>query len=86
MMKEILATYLFRKLLGEKRTKKLNAMTQKYITKTAAIVFGLIAIAHTFRFALGFDVNVAGGDVPLWFSFIVAIITGYLAFSLWKIK
>ena len=86
MIKEILATYLFTKLLGKERTKKLGAMAQKNTTKTAAIILGFIAIAHSIRFAFGVDANVAGWTVPLWFSLIATIIAGYLAFSLWKIK
>lgn len=86
MFKEILATYLFTKLLGEKRTRELGIRVQKYTIRIAAVIFGLVAIAHSIRFALGIDANIVGWAVPLWISFVAAVVAGYLAFSLWKIK
>ncbi len=59
---------------------------QKYTIHLAVIVLGIIAIDQSIQFAFGIKVNVAGWTVPLWFSFIVSIITGYLAFGLWKLK
>ncbi len=86
MFKEIVATYLFTKLLGKERAEKLGAVFQKYTIRIATIVFGFIAIAHSIRFALGIDILIAGWVVPLWGSLIVAIIVGFLAFGLSKMK
>jgi len=86
MFKEILATYLFTKLLGKERARKLSIALQKYTIKTASIVFGLISIIQSIRFAFGFEISVAGFAVPVWVSLIVAIIAGYLSFGLWKLK
>ncbi len=86
MFKEILATYLFTKFLGKERARKLSMVLQKYTIKTASIIFGLISIIQSIRFAFGFEVNVAGFTVPLWVSFVIAIVAGYLSFGLWKLK
>jgi hypothetical protein len=86
MFKEILATYLFTRLLGKERARKLGMALQKYTIKAGAIVFGFVAIAHSIRFAFGIDAIVAGWVVPVWFSFVGAIVAGYFAFSLWKMK
>ena len=86
MFKEILVTYLFTRLIGREKTKKLSTVLQKYTIKTSAIIFGFVSIAHSIRFVFGINANVAGWIVPLWVSLVVAIITGYLAFGLWKLK
>jgi len=86
MFKEIVATYLFTKLLGKERAKKLSIFFQRYTVRSAAIVLGIIAIGHSIRLVLGTDISIAGWSVPVWFSFVISIVTGYLAFGLWKIK
>jgi len=86
MIKEILATYLFTKLIGRKRTEKLGIRIQKYTIHIAVVVLGIIAIAGSIQLAFNIRVDVAGWVVPLWLSLIVSIITGYLAFGLWKLK
>jgi len=86
MIKEILATYLFTKLLGKERARKLSMRLAKYTIKISAIIFGVIAIAHSLRFVFSIEINVMDWAVPLWLSFVAAIIAGYLAFGLWKMK
>ncbi len=85
MFKEILATYLFTKLIGKKKTKKINKIFQRYTLRIAAVVFGLISIAFSIQFAFSISVIVAGWSIPLWLGLIITIITGYLAFSLSKV-
>jgi len=54
-------------------------MTNKLYFTTSAIVFTIVAVAHLWRIVLMLEANVAGYDVPLWFSGAAVIIAGYLA-------
>ena len=86
MFKEFISVFLLSKLLGKERTMRLSKATKKYTTKIAALIFLFLAIFHTLRFPLGFNINIAAWDVPLWVSIIIVIISAYLAFRLRKIK
>ena len=56
----------------------------KPFTTIAIAIFSLICLVHIVRLAVGLDITVAGWAVPLWVSVPGAIVTGGLAFMLWK--
>ncbi len=86
MFKEILATYLFTKLIGNERARKLSIMLQKYTIKSSAIFLGFFSIAHSIRVVFSIDINIMGSIIPIWVSVVLAIVTGYFSFSLWKLR
>lgn len=45
----------------------------------AAVVFGLVALAHGARLALGLPVVIGTWDVPAWVSWVGVLVTGGLA-------
>ena len=56
----------------------------KPFTTIAAIVFLLMALAHLYRIAVGFDVTVGAVQIPQWVSWIALIVTGLLATMLFR--
>ena len=56
----------------------------KPFTKLAALLFGLVALAHLYRLVRPFDVVVAGADVPQWVSFAGLVVPGVLSLMLWR--
>jgi len=82
MFKEALAVFLLSKLIGKERTQKLDRFLKKYTKNLASIIFALVAILHTLRFPLGFDIIIAGWLVPLWLSFIILLTAVYLSYRL----
>jgi hypothetical protein len=53
-------------------------------TTIAALVLGFIALGHAFRFVRGLEVVIAGKDVPLWISAVVAVVFAFLALMTWR--
>jgi len=56
----------------------------KPFTTIAIAIFSLICLAHIVRLGYGLDIMIGGWAVPLWVSAPGAIVTGGLAFMLWK--
>ena len=56
----------------------------KPFTTMAIGIFSLICLLHIVRLITGLDMAVGGWAVPLWVSVPGAIVTGGLAFMLWK--
>lgn len=56
----------------------------KPFTTVAIGIFSLICLAHIVRLGYGFDITIGGWVVPLWVSVPGAVVTGGLAFLLWK--
>jgi uncharacterized integral membrane protein len=56
----------------------------KPFTTIAIAIFSLICLVHIVRLVYGLDITVGGWVVPLWVSVPGAIVTGGLAFMLWK--
>jgi len=56
----------------------------KPFTIIAIVVFSFIALAHLLRFFFCADVIVNGIPIPLWASAIAAVISGGLAYMLWR--
>jgi len=56
----------------------------KPFTAMAIGIFSLICLAHILRLGYGLDITIGGWVVPLWVSVPGAVVTGGLAFMLWK--
>ena len=57
---------------------------RKPFTLIAAAIFLLMAVAHLYRIAIGFDVTVGGTAIPQWVSWIALAVTGLLAVMLFR--
>ncbi len=56
----------------------------KPFTKLAAVLLGIVALAHLYRIVRPFDVVVAGQLVPEWVSLVGLVVPGVLAVMLWR--
>jgi hypothetical protein len=54
-----------------------SRMSSKYVVVSGAI-FGVIAVVQTVRALSGWAVQVGGLEIPLWVSWIVAVVSGSL--------
>ena len=61
-------------------------MTQRTYTQITGMFFGLIALLHIFRFLQGWEATIGGWQVPLWLSVVGVVVTGFLAWSAWKLS
>ena len=55
-------------------------MTSVKFSRLAAVIFAIIALLQLLRAITGFEVIVGGEIMPVWPSWIAAIITGFLAY------
>ncbi len=46
---------------------------------TSGVIFAAVAVAHVVRLATGFGIVVGGMTVPMWVSFLGALIAALLA-------
>lgn len=56
----------------------------KPFTTIAAVIFAIVCVAHVLRLCLGWSVLVNGVALPLWGSGVGAVVSGALAFLLWR--
>lgn len=61
-------------------------MNQKTYVQVSGWIFVVIAIMHAMRIVLGWQVVVAGWDVPLLVSIAAAVVGGYLAYISFTLK
>ena len=54
-------------------------MSPKHYSVLAAVIFTIVAIGQLFRAAVGASVTLDGATIPVWASWIAAIIGGGLA-------
>ena len=59
-------------------------MGNKPFTFVAAIIFGLMALAHILRLFLNFQLVVGNHELPMWGSIAAIIITGLLSWGLFR--
>jgi hypothetical protein len=53
-------------------------------TKLAALLFGIVALAHIYRIVRPFEVTIAGQAVAQWASVVGVVVAGGLALMLWR--
>ncbi|MEK6928826.1 MAG: hypothetical protein AABW65_02645 [Nanoarchaeota archaeon] len=61
-------------------------LTREQYRVTSGIIFLIIAILHLWRAVAGLEAVINGIAVPIWFSWILFIVSGYLAYSAFKLK
>ena len=61
-------------------------MNQKSFSTVTLIVFLLIALLHALRLIYGWNAVIAGWEVPMWLSGLSVIVSGYLAYSAFKLR
>jgi hypothetical protein len=60
-------------------------MDQKTTLHATAFLLTVVSIFHFIRAMAGWQIDINGWNTPLWLSVITFIITGVLAFKMWKI-
>jgi hypothetical protein len=55
-------------------------MTAHQYSRTAAIIFAIIALLQLLRAISGFEIAIGGEIMPIWPSWIAAIVAGFLAY------
>ena len=56
----------------------------KPYTTAAAVLLGVVALAHLYRLIRPFDVVVAGWAVPQWVSAGALVVAGGISVMLWR--
>jgi hypothetical protein len=56
----------------------------KPFTTVAAVLLGVIALAHLYRLVRPFEITVAGNAVPQWISIVGLIVAGGISLMLWR--
>jgi hypothetical protein len=54
----------------------------KPFTWIAATIFAIMAVIHIYRIVSPFDVNIGSVNVPMWVSYVAAVITALLSWML----
>jgi hypothetical protein len=55
-------------------------MTVQHFSRLAAVVFAIVALVHLFRAIAGLEIVIAGILIPVWLSWVAAIVAGFLAY------
>lgn len=56
----------------------------KPFSTAAAMLLGIVALAHLYRVIRPFEVTVDGQSVPQWVSLVGVIVAGGIALMLWR--
>ena len=60
-------------------------MNQKTFTLTAGVGFSLLTVLHALRLLFGWEAVIGGWNVPLWVSWVAIALSGYLAYTGFKL-
>jgi hypothetical protein len=55
-------------------------MSQKTFITIAGTIFALIAVLHLLRIYMGWTIVINNWEVPIWFSWIGAVVAGVLSY------
>jgi hypothetical protein len=58
-------------------------MANKYVS-SSGVIFAAIAVAHLYRATTGTSVMVGSSSVPLWVSWVAALVAG--SFCVWALR
>lgn len=61
-------------------------MNEKAYYTTVALIFLIIAVLHLLRAIQGWEAVIGGVLVPVWFSWVAAILAGYLSLRGFQLK
>lgn len=64
---------------------KMKAMNQKTFSTVVGVIFSVIAILHLLRVVLGWNAVIGTFSVPMWLSWVAAVVAGFLAYSAFKL-
>lgn len=56
----------------------------KPFTTAAVGIFAIVALTHLCRIFTGWEITVAGTVIPMWASYLGALLAGGLAIMLWR--
>ena len=70
---------------GERVGRRPEMSQKSYITVTGAVFF-VIAVLHLLRLLLGWGAVIGGWNVPSWVSCLALVLSGYLAYSAFKLS
>ena len=56
----------------------------KPFTMAAAVLLGVVALAHLYRLVRPFEVTVAGDLIPQWASIVGVAVAGGISVMLWR--
>jgi hypothetical protein len=56
----------------------------KPFTVAAAVLLGIVALAHLYRLIRPFEVTVAGDAIPQWVSIVGLVVAGGISLMLWR--
>ncbi len=61
-------------------------MKQKIYNQVTCTIFIIITLMHVLRLVLGWSANIAGWEVPMWFSVVAVVAGSFLAWSAFKLE
>jgi len=61
-------------------------MKQKTYNQVTCTIFIIITLMHVLRLVLGWSANIAGWEVPAWFSVVAVAAGSFLAWSAFKLE
>jgi hypothetical protein len=56
--------------------------TGNSFTWIAAAIFAIMAVVHIYRIVAPFDVNFGSLSIPMWVSYVAAVVTAFLSWML----
>jgi len=56
-------------------------MSIKNFSLIAGMVFGVVALVQILRILMAWEVMIGGWAAPMWFSWIAAVVAGFLSFT-----
>ncbi|MBI2101365.1 hypothetical protein HYT53_02035 [Candidatus Woesearchaeota archaeon] len=59
-------------------------MDKNQLLMLAAVIFGIIALLHLLRSIFSWEANIGGFDVPVWYSYVAVVVTGYLSWQMYS--
>lgn len=63
----------------------MKAMNQKMFSTVVGAIFLVIAVLHLLRAVLGWNAVIGTFSVPMWLSWIAAVVAAFLAYSAFKL-
>lgn len=72
------------KLLNECRTSLLMKLKRKQLMQLNGVIFLIVAILHGLRVLNDWGVIVADWQVPMWLSYLIVVLAGYLLYQNWN--
>lgn len=60
-------------------------MDRSTFTLVAAVIFAAIAVLHASRIFYGWEAVIGGWAVPVWLSWVLLVVSGYLAWNGWQL-